>query len=183
MSNSIAIWASDQAIRLISSLGNRWFHVQSVVEQARWVSQVFDESEGEYLIAAAYLHDIGYAPELKRTGFHPIDGAIYLRAQGYERLACLVAHHSEAQFEARLRGLESELAQFLREHSPLAEALNYCDMTTGPQGQRVSFEERIADILSRYGERDIVAQAICQATPQLRQAVESTQELLRSHNL
>ncbi|GHO72608.1 hypothetical protein KSD_03790 [Ktedonobacter sp. SOSP1-85] len=107
-------------------------------------------------MAAAYLHDIGYAPELKRAGFHLIDGAIYLRAQGYERLAYLVAHHSESQFEARFRGLESELAQFLREHSPLAEALNYCDMTTGPQGQRVSFEERIADILSRYGETDIV---------------------------
>ncbi|GHO53408.1 hypothetical protein [Ktedonobacter robiniae] len=56
-------------------------------------------------------------------------------------------------------------------------------MTTGPQGQRVSFEERIADILSRYGETDIVAQAIHQATPQLWQAVEHTQELLRSHNL
>ncbi|GHO69132.1 metal-dependent phosphohydrolase, HD subdomain protein [Ktedonobacter sp. SOSP1-52] len=181
--DSITIWASNQAIRLIGSLGNRWLHVQSVVKQAHRVSQVFDENEGTYLIAVAYLHDIGYAPELKRTGFHPIDGANYLRSQGYERLASLVAHHSEAQCEAQLRGLESELAQFPREHSPLAKALNYCDMTTGPQGQRVSFEERIADILSRYGETDIVAQAIHRATPQLRQAVEHTQELLRSHNL
>ncbi|GHO77042.1 metal-dependent phosphohydrolase, HD subdomain protein [Ktedonobacter sp. SOSP1-85] len=181
--NNILEWAAQQATYFISSLGNRWLHVQNVVEQAHWVSQVFDESEGEYLIAAAYLHDIGYAPELNTTGFHPIDGANYLRSLGYERLASLVAHHSEAQFEARLRGLESELAQFPREQSPVAEALNYCDMTTGPQGQRVSFEERIIDILSRYGEIDIVAQAIRQATPQLRQAVEHTQELLRSHNL
>ncbi|EFH86416.1 HD domain-containing protein [Ktedonobacter racemifer] len=181
--SSIVKWAAKQAAHFIGPLGNRWLHVQGVVEQALQVCKAFEESEGAYLLAAAYLHDIGYAPELKRTGFHPIDGAIYLRAQGYERLACLVAHHSEAQCEARLRGLESEFAQFPREQSPVAEALNYCDMTTGPQGQRVSFEERIADILSRYGETDIVAQAIRQATPQLSQAVEHTQELLHSHNL
>lgn len=71
--NNILEWAAQQATYFISPLGNRWLHVQNVVEQARWVSQVLDESEGEYLIAAAYLHDIGYAPELQRTGFHPID--------------------------------------------------------------------------------------------------------------
>jgi hypothetical protein len=26
------------------------------------------------LIAAAWLHDIGYAPGLPETGFHPLDG-------------------------------------------------------------------------------------------------------------
>ncbi len=31
------------------------------------------------LVAAAYLHDIGYAPELAITGFHPLDGARHLR--------------------------------------------------------------------------------------------------------
>jgi HD superfamily phosphodiesterase len=63
------------------------------------------------LIAAAYLHDIGYAPTLARTGFHPLDGAVHLRELGEERLAGLVAHHSGAETEARLRGLAGQLVQ------------------------------------------------------------------------
>jgi HD superfamily phosphodiesterase len=42
------------------------------------------------LVAACYLHDIGYALALARGGFHPLDGARFLRALGRERLACLV---------------------------------------------------------------------------------------------
>ncbi len=63
-----------------------------------------------FLIAAAYLHDIGYAPSLKKTGFHPLDGANYvLQALGNRLLASLVAYHSEAQFEAELRGYDQAL--------------------------------------------------------------------------
>src|SRR6266540_3850423 len=42
--------------------------------------------------AAAYLHDLGYAPALVQTGPHPLDGARHLRALGLERLAGLVAY-------------------------------------------------------------------------------------------
>jgi hypothetical protein len=38
--------------------------------------------------------------------------ARFLRAQGQERLACLVAHHSGARLEAEERGLVEELAAF-----------------------------------------------------------------------
>ena len=31
------------------------------------------------MTAAAWLHDIGYAPAVDDTGFHPLDGARYLR--------------------------------------------------------------------------------------------------------
>jgi hypothetical protein len=34
------------------------------------------------LLAAAYVHDIGYAPELVRTGLHALDGGLWLREQG-----------------------------------------------------------------------------------------------------
>ncbi|MEU1246116.1 hypothetical protein [Micromonospora arida] len=32
------------------------------------------------LEAPAILHDVGYAPHLAKTGFHPLDGAVYLKA-------------------------------------------------------------------------------------------------------
>jgi hypothetical protein len=171
-------WASKQATSLIAPLGNRWLHVRGVVERAHWVQSILAENDRPFLIAAAYLHDIGYAPRLRKTGFHPIDGAIYLRSQGLERLASLVAYHSGALFEARLRGLESDLQAFSPEHSSLAYALDYCDMVTGPTGKHITFDERIAEIFSRYGENDLVPQAIRQALPSLQQAVRLTQTAL-----
>ena len=173
--NNLVTWAKEQAETLLSPLGDRWLHVQGVAEKAHSVSKAFNGSDGTYLIAAAYLHDIGYAPSLKKTGFHPIDGACYLQSCGQGHLASLVAHHSEAQFEAHLRGLLSELDTFPRQCSPLSDALTYCDITTSPIGQSIAFQERITDIFRRYGETDIVSQAIQQAIPSLSLAVERTQ--------
>lgn len=97
--------------------------------------------------------------------------AYYLSNQQQERLARMVAHHSEAQYEARLRGLASELEVFPRESATLVDALTYCDITTNPFGRHISFQECVNDIFSGYGETDIVAQAIKQAMPALSQDV------------
>jgi HD domain len=176
-------WAAEQAASLLAPLNDRWLHVQGVVEQARCVSGILDEENRSYLIAAAYLHDIGYAPPLKKTGFHPLDGARFLRSLGYERLACLVAHHSEAGFEAALRGYTHELDAFPRERSATTDALTYCDVTTGPLGEHMTFKERARDISARYGEADLVTQAFHQATPYLSLAVVRTKLRLRKHGL
>jgi HD superfamily phosphodiesterase len=176
-------WASEHATHYISSLGNRWLHVQGVVEQALRVGEIFDEEERSYLIAAAYVHDIGYAPELKQTGLHSIDGARWLRSHSQERLASLTAYHSGTWFQAQLHGFLPDLEQFPREQSMLADALDYCDMTTGPAGARISFEERIQDILVRYPEPHIVAKATHQAKPSLSQAVKRIQQKLDEHEI
>ena len=176
--------AREHAVSLLSPLGNRWLHVQGVVQRAFRVSTLFEEEDQRYLIAAAYLHDIGYAPSLKKTGFHPLDGATYvMQSFGDERLASLVAHHSEAAFEARLRGYAHALHTFPREYSGVADALTYCDMTTSPEGIHISFEERIVEILCRYKEKDIVAQSILQATPALSLNVERTKQILHKHEI
>jgi len=57
-------------------------------------------AEVDVLVAAAYLHDIGYAPEFVRTEFHSMDGARFLRHLGCERITCLAAYHSGARTEA-----------------------------------------------------------------------------------
>ncbi len=179
---SLIEWAAEQAATLLSPLGDRWLHVQGVAEKARSISKAFNGNNVTYLIAAAYLHDIGYAPSLKKTGFHPIDGACYLRSHRKIRLASLVAHHSEAQFEAHLRGLLLELDTFPRQCSSISDALTYCDITTSPTGRAITFQERISDIFNRYGETDIVSQAIHQAIPSLSLAVERTQRKLNEYN-
>lgn len=79
---------------LAEPLPRRWAHCQGVAEQARTLAPIRGD-DGELLEAAAVLHDIGYAPDLAKTGFHPLDGARYLRdvAQADERIVRLVAHH------------------------------------------------------------------------------------------
>jgi HD superfamily phosphodiesterase len=171
--------AAKHAESLLAPLGNRWRHVRGVVEKACSISWVFTEEDQLYLIVAAYLHDIGYAPLLKKTGFHPLDGANYvLQSFGNKRLASLVAYHSEAQFEAEIRGYDQALHEFPRERSAVADALTYCDMTTSSTGFNISFEERIADILHRYSDEDVISQAIRQATPSLSVDVECTEHML-----
>jgi len=131
--------------------------------------------EADMVEAAAWLHDIGYAPDLVDTGFHPLDGARYLRdvAGADERLCRLVAHHSCAVFEAEQRGLlETLQAEFPQEQAGLRQALTYCDMTTGPDGTHLRVADRLAEIHSRYGPEHLVSRSISNATPCITSAVE-----------
>ncbi len=134
------------------------------------------------LIAAAWLHDIGYAPQIALTGFHPLDGARYLRTIGAdERIVALVAHHSCARFEAELRGLGRALDEFEREEGAVADALIYADMVTGPRGQPLTVDQRLANIFERYAEGSVVHTAISQASGELRAAVLRTGIRLAPH--
>ena len=162
----------------MAPMGDRWLHVQAVARKAHGVATVLPDDDGEALVAAAYLHDIGYAPSLNRLGFHPVDGACFLREQGQERLARLVAHHSGARFEAEERGLVEELAAFPVEDGPVMNALTFVDMTTGPAGQPMTLEERIGEIRHRYRPEDPVHRAIVRARPLLQAAIDRTQERL-----
>jgi hypothetical protein len=97
---------------------------------------------------------------LAAHGFHPLDGALWLRGQGLERLAGLVAHHTAARFEAEAHGLGEGLAAFADECSVVTDALAYSDLTTGPAGERVSVAERLGEIERRYGRASTVVRAL-----------------------
>jgi hypothetical protein len=172
-------WAEAEASRLLSGMGDRWRHVQAVAARAHDVGRVLDEEDRAALIAAAWLHDVGYAPRLTITGFHPLDGARYVRGLAEERIAGLVAHHSGAHVEAELRGLRAELAEFPEDRSETAAALTYCDMLTGPSGEPVSLEERIADVERRYGADHVVPRSLRLAQPELARSIDHIEGMLR----
>jgi putative nucleotidyltransferase with HDIG domain len=159
---SLTSWAAPNAERLLSPLGARWDHVRQVAEQARQIADAVPPADRDLLVAAAYLHDVGYAPTLADTGFHPLDGARWIRDHGPGgRLARLVAHHSSAIYEAQVRGLlETLLSEFDPENSATYDALVFCDLTTGPSGESFSFDERISDIYERYGSDHEVGRAL-----------------------
>jgi hypothetical protein len=159
---SLTSWAAPNAERLLAPLGARWDHVRQVAEQSRRIAYTVPLADRDLLVAAAYLHDVGYAPELARTGFHPLDGARWVRDYGPGgRLARLVAHHSYAIYEAQVRGLaKTLLSEFEPEESLTYDALVFCDLTTGPAGEIMSFGERVSDIYKRYGPDHEVSRAL-----------------------
>jgi hypothetical protein len=140
-------------------------------------------ADADRLEAAAWLHDIGYAPDLVDTGFHPLDGARYLRDthNADTHLCNLVAHHSCALLEAQGRRLARDLCREFGIQPPhLSNYLIYCDMTTSPTGEQVPVADRLSEILARYGRGHVVADAITKASPQLIRAVHGTQSELLS---
>ena len=109
---SKADWAAEVARKLLEvPLPRRWAHVQGVAAQARSLAPILGD-DADLLEAAAWLHDIGYSPELVETGFHPLDGARYLRDAHFADpvLCSLVAHHSCAIVEAGERGVADVLS-------------------------------------------------------------------------
>ena len=169
---------------LARELPRRWAHCQGVARRAGTIERVLGEYGG-VLEAAAWLHDIGYATPLADSGFHPLDGARYLRNRGFGDRAVwtLVAHHTCAQIEADERGLgEVLVAEFpIADAAPSAvAALTYCDMTTGPDGQPVDVEERIAEILTRYPADHVVHRSIARAAPGLRAQVAAVSALVET---
>lgn len=177
--DALVDWAAEHAEQLLAPLSQQWAHSSAVGHRAGRIAKAFPAHDRGQLVAAAYLHDIGYAPGLRRTGCHAIDGASHLRDAGHERLARLVAHHAEARFEANLRGLDDELAEFSRESSPVADALTYCDMTIGFDGEPLTLDERTREIARRHGEADAVTRSLAWSMPFLSLCVARTERRLR----
>jgi hypothetical protein len=176
--------ASEVAQRYLATpLPRRWAHVQAVAVKAEDVGRVLDGEDALVLVTAAWLHDVGYAPGIARTGFHALDGARWLLQNGWPvRVAALVAYHSCALFEAEERGLADWLtAEFVPEESPTADALWFADMTTGPDGRDVDVLARLAEIHDRYGPDHVVTRFWARAKPSLLEAVRRTEALLAAH--
>ena len=178
---SQAHWAAELACKLLEvPLPRRWAHVQGVAAQARSLAPILGD-DADLLEAAAWLHDIGYSPELADTGFHPLDGARYLRdiEHADTALCRLVANHSCAILEAEDRGLADVLSSEFPSPDPkLNDALAYCDMTTTPTGDVVSVHDRISEIVERYGSHNVVTQFIRRAEPELVSSVVRTDQRL-----
>jgi hypothetical protein len=181
-----ALWAEELAHKLLEvPLPQRWAHVQGVAARARFLAPILGD-DAELLEAAAWLHDIGYSPEVADIEFHPLDGARYLRdVQCADPMLCrLVGNHSCALIEAEERGLNHELAaEFPAAPEELSDALTYCDMTTSPTGIPVSVGERLAEIRQRYGPAHVVTSFVQTAELDLLASVARvSSQLIAAHS-
>ncbi|MFE0577959.1 HD domain-containing protein [Streptomyces sp. NPDC058874] len=171
----LTAWAYSLSESMLAEpLPRRWAHSLGVAKRARALSPILGR-DAELLEAAAVLHDVGYSPSIAATGFHPLDGARFLRDQegADERVVRLVAHHSCALLEAEERGLRRDLeTEFELEKPELVDALIVSDMTTTPDGEHTTPAARLDEIVQRYGPDTIVGRFIQRAAPEIYAATE-----------
>ncbi len=171
---------------LLSGTGDRWRHTRTVAARARLavpaVLPTCGAAGADRLAAAAWLHDVGYAPALARHGFHPVDGAAHLRATGWpEGVVLLVAHHSGARFVAAERGLAELMDPYDDPRGwtgPEADALAWADQTAAADGSVVGVEERLAEVVARHGEGSALGRSFALRAPAVRAAAAATEARL-----
>jgi hypothetical protein len=157
----------------------RWRHSRGVAHRAQRLAATVQNRDRPTLVAAAWLHDIGYAKALRVTGFHPLDGAIYLRDKGWPARVCaLVAHHSGARFVPDDRGFAPILAEFEFEDDAISDALTYADQTIGPGGKPMTITYRIAEAITRHGPDSPNARARVNRIPHLLEVADRVEQRL-----
>lgn len=144
--------ASELAARILEDDPERLQHSAAVAARARALAITVAPSAVDTLVAAAWLHDLGYGSRAQQSGFHPLDGAVYLRGKGWPADVCaLVAHHSGSRFVARILGLDERLREFEFVEDPLSDALTVADNTAGANRTILAVDERLREKRRRHG--------------------------------
>lgn len=168
--------AAALAAELLDGVGSRLDHSIAVAHRAEQLTANWVQDQREQVIAASYLHDIGYSPKCRRTGWHPYDGARWLAKHDHDSALCrLVMWHTAAWHEGRLRGLlDDAVAQFGQPNpeSIGSAILAAADLSTGPAGQLMTIDERLADIKRRYSSTSVVARALAEGEVEMRYLVK-----------
>ena len=152
--------ARDLLLRILKEDPERRRHCAGVAARAQALAVTVPQAAAAQLVASAWVHDIGYGSLLRDTDFHPIDGAQYLRREGWPKPAYdLVAHHSGSRFVAHVRGLDDRMREFAFVEDPLSDAQTVADNTTGPGGTVMTVEERLREKLKRRGPDSSTARA------------------------
>jgi hypothetical protein len=177
----IVLAAADLTHHILNAEPDRLAHSRGVARRAQFLTLTVEPHQARLLVAAAWLHDIGYAAGLRKTGFHPLDGAWHLRAIGWPPAICnLVAHHSGARFVARVLDLDGELNAYPFSQDHVSDALTVADQTTGMHGEAMNTEDRMSAMLERHGPDSANARAHHQREPYLRAAADRVAKRLDS---
>lgn len=147
--------------KYINENSYRFKHIMGVVDEMKLLLRHFDidnKTKNE-LINLAFLHDIGYSEQLTKTGFHPLDGALFCKEMGYsEDVVSAVMFHSGAYRDVEMNfpdimGCYVNHSYRIKNKGKLyIELITYCDLHRSPLGIKVNLDERLEDIYRRYGE-------------------------------
>jgi hypothetical protein len=139
-------------------------HVRGAGTVAGMVASALSPHQPEMIIAAAWLHDIGYAPAIARTGFHPVDGALFLAREGWpDPVVFMVAHHSQAAVLAPYYGVQHHMALLEHVHGVADDIITFSDLRAGPNGLGAEPRDRVEDMRRRHADSGVVPRAIREA--------------------
>lgn len=145
--------------------GDRLLHTMRVVEKVETLSELYNltAEDKQILVKAAELHDIGYSEKVIRTGFHPLDGYLYLKNKVDIHVAITVLLHSLSEELIKYQ-LEEVQAMFFKEYQVIKDIgsinqlyidiISMADMIVDSHGSECTAEERYNDIVERYGKED-----------------------------
>ena len=162
----------------VGMLDRRWAHVRGVGRTAEQLAAL-SHLVTEVVVRAAWLHDVGYGPDIQSSGFHALDGARYLAKLGVDPgVVSLVAFHTGATYEAKERQLSAELAEFEEPDPSDLDLLTLIDLGTSPDGAPIVDSVRLDEVLRRYQSNDPVARAVGRSKPSLLAASRRAKERL-----
>lgn len=150
-SSPLVVAAERTARRILKDDRQRTAHVEGAARAAAHVARDCEPGIAASVVAAAWLHDIGYAQPLVRTGFHPLDGALHLAGQGWpDDVVRLVAHHSHAAMLAPYYGVTDHLTVLDPVPGPASDLLTFADLVAGVDGSGTTIRARIDQMRARH---------------------------------
>jgi hypothetical protein len=149
-----------------------------------------DQKWKSFLLQACYLHDIGYSPKLNQYHYHPLDGAVFAAKQGYPK--CIIASilfHSCA-YEGVCYSRD-DLRQLYEDHFVLLDDLDhmfidlvsYCDLHTSSNGEHTQLDQRVKDVVDRYGNTHEVSKIMLANVPSFQNIIDRVNMLIQQNGI
>ena len=117
---------------------SRWQHILGVARTAKILASRLKPNDNNYaedMFLLGMLHDFGYEFTKNNLNHARIGGEI-LKRSDYKYWQEVALHGDET----------------VESMSDALFILNCADMTTGPHGEKFTFEERLSEIADRYGK-------------------------------
>lgn len=125
---------------------SRWQHILGVTRKAKILADKLKPNDTQYaedMFLLGIMHDLGYE-FIESNASHAAIGGEILKRNNYRYWQEVSLHGDET-----VENMSDEL--FI---------LNCADMSTGPNGEDFTFDERLKEIASRFG-KDAVAYKKC----------------------
>lgn len=174
LTNEYPLFDRYQLANYLAPETQRYQHILGVVRcMETLLAQLdIDHERKSLLLQACYLHDIGYSDQLNHYRYHPLDGAIFAKDQGFPKpVIAAVLFHSCA-YESALK-TSQELKLIYQENDPLLDhedrlfidLVTFCDLHTSSTGEKTTLDKRVQDVVRRYGESHPVSQMMLENKP------------------
>ena len=113
-------------VMLESAVPDAWERSKRAGQRTASTVEILGRPRGEIIVAAAWLHAVGESPDVRGTGFAPVDGAVHLLSEGWPTpVVNLVAHQGQARLIAPAFDATGQLALFERIQGWPSDVLDY----------------------------------------------------------